>query len=243
MESAFTLEGPESSPVLFILSLCLNEEGRGKAPIPAALLIGQEPVQLRSLGSLLGHGHALSKEGPLLVKPEVIEVEVAVASAFFIDEAHEDPLSPVLAQVHHFGKHGLAVPSMRLKDDLSRLLLDKLHADAGLASAPNAKAGVRVSDDEGGGRQHPLKLVVEGFFKAADPVLPLWVRPLPFGEFAVGIDFPFHRLPRESLASAGPILQGAILEIEIQRTAVRPEREAPHRLSARGGKGKRGWLR
>src|SRR5688500_838024 len=90
--------------------------------------------------------------GLLLMKAEVIEIQMPPSPRILIDKPHEQWLSLELAQVHGNSSHFFAIVACRGKYDLFGGVragwLNQLHTSRFLLAATNQKAGKRMLDAE-----------------------------------------------------------------------------------------------
>ena len=163
--------------------------------------------------------HGVGEAGALGIKAEVVKVDVAPAAGVFVDDADENRLARVRAEIHHRWPHRLAVLAADLENHLPAVRPHHLHARLRVAAAADAERRKRMRHLEHRAGQRAGRLVKQ-FLVAAQPIIPLRLGHLAFAELAIGIDLAPDRLALPRLALGCPIGERAFFKIKIQRLAI-----------------------
>src|ERR1051326_8670486 len=150
------------------------------------------------------------------IEAEVIEVNVAPAATFLIDEANEDFFAFDGMEIGDDRAKVFAVVTGGFEDDFLIVGADRFDAGFGRRAASHQKSGERLSNLEGFRSECALRAVAEDFV-AADPIIPLMLAT--HVGTASRYCIAFDRLLIESSTRSGPVLETAGFKVEVERTA------------------------
>jgi hypothetical protein len=210
-------------------------------------LFGRESRELhdvhggRGVGILFGGIDGVGEIRPLGVEAEIVEIDVTPVAALLVNDADKNVAALMGGKIDHRRAKSFGFIANDFENDLLCFGVNEFDAGVFVIAAGDAEAGPGMGDLERNGSESAMRIVAEPFV-SADPKLPFMKAAHIAATWRDGVAA--DGLPLERFSLSGPVLEGAVLEPEVERAAIgvfRDEARLGGKTGDCGSAEKRDW--